>query len=392
MAGAEGAQGAALRGAAPFGGRALQEEVADGRGEPGVGAHGGGPGDREAQLGGLGGGFGVEVVLDLHVVGDEPDGGHHDGRDARGVPLLQVVADVRLQPGDVRGAAAGLVDEPPGVVHTGLRTDGFRDHPCHVQVLGDISAALAVLGVVGGGAGGVGCGGGDGVRGEGQMGAVPHLLGQGGERRQHTVGHRADEAGVVEVVPQLVDLRHRQTLGPEGGEGVGEVLAVLAAARVRGVGTGRQYGDTAVPVVDHRAQGVGQVGRPVAVAPVDGQVQAVLGEVLAQCVQQFPVLRVDGADAVEQEVVLPHLLETLAGDAASTGDVLQEGDDVVGAFGTAEGQQQQGVIRAGIALFGHAIDPATLPTGAAGRSRRREDPRAPEGVAEKPRRTAPPRP
>ena len=139
----EGAQGAALRGAAPFGGRALQEEVADGRGEPGVGAHGGGPGDRQAQLGGLGGGLGVEVVLDLHVVGDEPDGGHHDGRDARGVPLLQVVADVRLQPGDVRGAAAGLVDEPPGVVHTGLRTDGVRDHPRHVQVLGDVGAALA---------------------------------------------------------------------------------------------------------------------------------------------------------------------------------------------------------------------------------------------------------
>ena len=202
------------------------------------------------------------------------------------------------------------------------------------------------------------------------MGAVPDVLGQGGERRQHTVDHRADEAGVVEVVPQLVDLRHRQPLGPQGGERVGEVLAVLPAARVRGVGAGRQDGDTAVAVVDHRAQGVGQVGRPVAVAPVDGQVQAVLGEVLAQRVQQFPVLGVDGADAAEQEVVLPHLLEPLAGDAAATGDVLQERDHVVGAFGAAEGQQQQGVIGAGIALFGHAIDPATLPTGAAGRPRR----------------------
>ena len=58
-------------------------------------------------------------------------------------------------------------------------------------------------------------------------------------------------------------------------------------------------------------------GRPVAVAPVDRQVQAVLGEVLAQGVQQGAVLVVDRADAAEQEVVLPDFLEPLLGDAAA---------------------------------------------------------------------------
>ncbi len=41
-----------------------------------------------------------------------------------------------------------------------------------------------------------------------------------------------------------------------------------------------------------------------------------LGEVLAQGVQQGPVLVVDGADPAEEEVVLTDFLEAFLGDAA----------------------------------------------------------------------------
>lgn len=85
----------------------------------------------------------------------------------------------------------------------------------------------------------------------------------------------------------------------------------------------------------------------------------VLGEVLAQGVQQGPVLGVDRADAAEQEVVLADLLEPLLGDAPAAGHVRQERDHVVRAFGAAEGEQQQGVVGSGIAQIGHDNDPAT---------------------------------
>ncbi len=175
MAGAERAQGAALRGGAALGRRPLQDQVPHGRGEARVRADRGGAGHRQAQLPGLRGGLGVEVVLDLHVVRDEADGDHHDGRDALGVQGLQVVADVGFQPRDVRGAAAGLVDELPGVLLAGLRADLLGDDAGDVEVLGDVRAAVAVGGH---GAGGVGGGGRDGVRGEGQVRAGPQALGE----------------------------------------------------------------------------------------------------------------------------------------------------------------------------------------------------------------------
>ncbi len=292
------------------------------------------------------------------MVGDEADGGHDDGRGARRVPLLEVVADVRLQPRDVRGAGTGLVDQPPGVVDPGALADGVGDQLGHVQVLFDVRPALAV-GLDGAGA--VGGGGGDGVRGEGDVGAGADVLGEVGEGAQHAVDHGLDEAGVVEVVPQLVDLRELHALGLQRGQRVGEVLAVLAAARVGGVGAGGEDQDAAASVGGHLPQGVREVRRPVAVAPVDRQVQAVVGEVLAQGVQQGAVLVIDGADPAELEVVLPDFLQAFLRDAPPARDVLQERDHVVRAFGTAEGEQEQGVVRGGIERVWHV---SILPPGA----------------------------
>lgn len=372
MARSEQAERATLHGLPAFRRGPLQHEVPYRRREPRVGAHRRGAGDRQAQLGGLRRRLRVEVVQHLHVVRDEADRHHDHRRGARTVQGLQVVADVRLQPRDVRGSAARLVDELPGQFGAGLGAHRVGDHLREVQVLLDVGPAPAVRGVVRGRAGGVRGRGRDGVRGEGQVGPGADLPGQRLQCGQHPVDHGLHEAGVVEVVPQLVDLRQvrrGRALLHEQAERVGEVLAVLPTARVRGVRAGREHRDAPAPVGRQLAHHVVQVRGPVAVAPVDRQVQPVLREVLAQRVQQLAVLPVDRADAAEAEVVLPDLLEALARDAAPARDVLQERHDVFGPLGTAEGQQQEGVVGGGGAfgraggggaeLVRHASNPAT---------------------------------
>lgn len=345
MARAELAEGAGRDLLAALHGRALQDEVADRGGEARVGADRGRAAHRQAQLRRLGLGLRVEVVEDLHVVGDEADGSDHDRRGTGRLPLLEVVADVGLEPRDVRGAGARLVDELPGVVDAGALADRVGDQLRDLQVLLDVRAAVAV---VLDRAGGVRGRGRDGVGREREVRAVPYVLGEVGQGLQYAGDHGLHEALVVEVVPQLVDLRQRQALGLKGGERGGEVLAVLAAARVRGVGAGGQDQDAAAAVGDHLAQGVRQVGRPVAVAPVDRQIKTVSREVLAEGVQQGAVLVVDRADPAEQEVVLPDFLQAFRGDAAPTRHVLQERDHVVRALRAAEREQEQGVVGSGI--------------------------------------------
>jgi hypothetical protein len=55
----------------------------------------------------------VEVVLDLHVVGDEADRHHDDTVDARLAKYPQVVAHVRLEPRLCGWPAAALEGEIP---------------------------------------------------------------------------------------------------------------------------------------------------------------------------------------------------------------------------------------------------------------------------------------
>lgn len=141
----------------------------------------------------------------------------------------------------------------------------------------------------------------------------PDVLGEVGQGREDAVHHGADEAGVVEVVPQLVHPGHRQPLRLQRGQRLRQVLAVLAAAGVRGVGAGGEHGDPAVAVRDHLAEGVGEVRGPVAVAPVHRQFEAVVREVLAQRLQKRTVLCVDRAHAAEEEVVLADFLSRSSG-------------------------------------------------------------------------------
>ena len=151
-----------------------------------------------------------------------------------------------------------------------------------------------------------------------------------------------DETRVVEVVPQLDQLRRAVT---------GDRRAWARSSRYcrqpeyDAGRAGREHQRACDAVVAHLPHRVGDVRLPVAVAPVDRQVDAVRREVRSQRGDQRAVLRVDRRHAAEVLVVLGDLGQPLVGHAAAAGDVAQERHDVVVALRAAEGQEQQGVVR-----------------------------------------------
>ena len=57
------------------------------------------------------------------------------------------------------------------------------------------------------------------------------------------------------------------------------------------------------------------------------------------------ILRVQGTHAAERLVVFGHLGDAFRWHVFAGGDVFEERDNVIRAFGAAEGDQQQGIVR-----------------------------------------------
>jgi hypothetical protein len=149
---------------------------------------------------------------------------------------------------------------------------------------------------------------------------------------------------VVEELAHLVDLDAAAQRGRL--DGVGEILAVLAARRVRLYALVAIASRRVWPSATADAS-ASDVRHPVAVAPVHGQVEAAGRELGIQCRLQLAVVLVDRRHPAEVTVVVRDLFEALVGDAAAGRDVAQERDDVVLTLGTAEAEQQHTVIRRG---------------------------------------------
>ena len=206
----------------------LHQQLAHHRHEPRVGARRRHPYGVQAEP--LGGrqGLGVEVVDDLHVVGDEADRDQHHRPTPSAGELLEVVVDVGLEPRHLRRAGARAEDQVVVVAASGGRGDAVGDVRRGVEVLGDVGTAQRPAAVVHRDR--------DRVRDEDAV-ARPHELGR---RHDDRVDDRLEEAGVVEVVPDLV--QHRAAVGSDLPDGGGEVLAVLPAGGVRRVRAGREAG------------------------------------------------------------------------------------------------------------------------------------------------------
>src|SRR5699024_1626016 len=79
----------------------------------------------------------------------------------------------------------------------------------------------------------------------------------------------------------------------------------------------------------------------VAVAEVHGQVDATAGQLGLDIRDDLLVLVIDGGAPAQGVIVLPDLLQPLAGDAPAAGHVLQEWDHILRLLGPAEGKEQQ---------------------------------------------------
>jgi hypothetical protein len=168
-------------------------------------------------------------------------------------------------------------------------------------------------------------------------------VGQRTDRLDHETSIRGDEGGPQRIRADLVDLEDHAVV-PHVAERIGEVLAVLAARRVGGVGARRDDDNPVEPAGGGVSERVGQEGRRVAVTPEDGNVDPPLFQLGLEGVDQRAVLVVDRAAAAESLVVVGHLLEPLVGDAATRCDPAQEGHDLVRGLWAAEGKQEDGVI------------------------------------------------
>ena len=143
--------------------------------------------------------LGVEVVDDLHVVGDEADRHDHHAGGVLPRQIMQVVVDVGLEPRHVRRAGPRAEHQLAAVPGAGLLPHPLDDLGGDAAVLGDVGAAARPARLVHRAR--------DRVRHEHQVRLASYLVGQLGQPGQGGVDHRLDEARMVEVVPQPVEPR-----------------------------------------------------------------------------------------------------------------------------------------------------------------------------------------
>ena len=145
------------------------------------------------------------------------------------------------------------------------------------------------------------------------------------------------------VRPHLVD---DQAVGGRADlvDGGREVLAVLPAGGVAGVGAREQGEHPRCAEVERLVDGVREERLGVAVAPQHRGVDAAPVELGPKPGEQVAVEVVDRAAAAAGEVVLADRLEPRVGDVAAGGDPAQEGHDLVGGLGPAEGPEEDDVV------------------------------------------------
>jgi hypothetical protein len=84
---------------------------------------------------------------------------------------------------------------------------------------------------------------------------------------------------------------------------------------------------------------------PVAVAPIDRKPRPVLGQLTLKGGDQLAILRVKRADAAEALIVLGDVKHALTGDVPAAENVFEKRQNVIGPFGAAEGDDEDGIVR-----------------------------------------------
>ena len=268
--------------------------------------------------------FDVQVENDFHVFRQEADWNQHEILDRLGpMPLTDQIPHVRFQP-RLRGRAAATLPSERPILSS--------------ETLGNESARLTKLLLV---VASPGHGDRQTVGGVDQSGGIAAIGRNLAERRQHSIDHRFDEAGMVIEDPQLVDAG---SVRPHGIAGCLDIFQVLPTTGIGGIRGSNQRQRPANAVIGHLPNGVLQKGVPITVSPVDGQIGPVLVQFADDGRQQSPVLGVDRADPAEQIIVLGDLQHALSGHILAAKHVFQKGENIVRLFGAAERKEQQSIV------------------------------------------------
>ena len=385
--------------------------------------------------------LGIEVVDDLHVVADEPDGDDHDATQRlsiHGIPgrgtardILEEIVDIRLEPARLRRPGTRAKHEVVAQVRAPEDAPQLgHDRANEGVVLGDVAdfsgwgsrrrrgLAPLLLDVIARGSHGLvdrgtereGRGSrlhahGDGVGDEDQANpcrvdaarreGLPRALDGCDLRARHTGGRIVgadlvqDDVGVGVVGAILGAQYDRPPLVAERLRGLGEVFAVLTAPRVRGIGGGGQDEDAPGTGPRELVEAFGDEGVPVAVSPPDGDVVPAASELRGEVGDQALVAGVDGRDAAEALVVGGDLEQALVGDSAATRRVAHERQDVLLAVRATVGQQHDRVVGFQTWHFRSSFTPSVDSVGPLPSPMQRQIVRKTQQFSSFPRRAAP---
>lgn len=236
-----------------------------------------------------------------------------------------MVEDVGFEPGILRATAAALIDE-------GGSFGG--DSQMFANQAGGFGKLVDVIAVVGHGVG-------DTVGRENEVGVIALFLGDLIPGLSGSVDQGLDESRVVVKDADFVEAEVCQS-GFAGG--FLEVFEVLSATGVGTESGGDEGEDLPNTFAMHLTESLGKEGVPVSISPIDREGDISFFEFSEEIPDQFPALAVDGADAVEMVVVFGDLQESFARDVAAAQDVFEEGDDILSAFRSAEGEKEKRVV------------------------------------------------
>ena len=149
------------------------------------------------------------------------------------------------------------------------------------------------------------------------------------------------------MIVEDANLVDRRCGGSDGLSRGDDVFTVLTAAGIGTVGRGKDGKDSLHSVGGHLSHGVGQQRMPVAVAPIDRQVDPGAIEFRSEGGDEVSHLSVDRTDTVEVVVMLGDFEHPFTRDRLATQHVFEERDHVVSLLGTTEGDDQDGVVVVG---------------------------------------------
>ena len=276
----------------------------------------------------------IQVVQHFDMVADEADRAKQRGLEPTRALGAQVVADVGSQPRIFRPSASALIH---GRVRNRGPAKAGRYICLHHQprALFKLLLVRVLLRHRDRNA----------MRGEHHARAIPHFRREPLEPRADTVGVRGNEERVIVPVGDVRDLDVVKALPREAAARLGDVLAILRAARVASMRCRNHANRAANPGARHLRQCVAQEWMPIAHPEIDRERMTGIGETPSEAVG-LPLGQLGNRrSSADHFIVMRHFVDPPWRHAAAAEDVLEKGPHVRRRLRTTERDHEHGIER-----------------------------------------------